>query len=147
MLYAQTESFVSAVHAQFPHDCHITSHGVLRLPIMLRDARRTLDTDVIMQDDVPPQHTSQENSDKQGTLAYSCLLPWAQHQFDWLMDSVLHQLSLQGWQLVMTHLLLPDGMPVTITTQEVPTFQLSSTHLKRTAYADSLDRCCPACNG
>ena len=92
-----------------------------------------------MQDDAPPQHTGREThsgqigkipADKQGTLAHSCLLPWAQHQFNWLMDPVLHQLSFQGWQLVMTHFLLSDGMPVTLTTQEVLTFQLTSTHLK-----------------
>lgn len=114
----------------FLHNLHTTvtsPHGVLNAYHV--DARRTLDTEGFMQDDVPPQHTSQGISGKQGTLAHSCLLPWAQHQLNWLMDSVLHQLSLQGWQLVMTHLLLPLGVPVTHTTQEVLNFWLRATFL------------------
>ena len=69
---------------------------------------------------------------KQGTLSSSCLLPWAQHQFDWLMDSVLHQLSLQGWQPIMTHLLHPYGVPAAYTSQKVQVLSilLSPTHLQ-----------------
>lgn len=66
---------------------------------------------------------------KQGTLGHSCLLPWAQHQFDWLMDSVFHQLGLQGWQPIMMHLLHLYGVPATCTSQKVLFIQLSPTHL------------------
>ena len=69
---------------------------------------------------------------KQETLSHSCLLPRAQHQFDWLINSVLHQLSLQGWQPFMTYLLHPYGVPATSTSQKVPSIQLSLTHLKIT---------------
>lgn len=70
------------------------------------------------------------SAQKQGTSGHSCLLPWAQHQFDWLMHSVLHQLSLQGWQPIMTYLLHPYGVSATCTSQKVLFIQLSLTHLK-----------------
>ena len=55
----------------------------------------------------------------------SCLLPEAQHQFDLLVGSVLQQLSLQGWQALASHLLLPSGVPATQSLQKVCIMQLN----------------------
>lgn len=48
----------------------------------------------------------------------SCLTPAAGHQFDLLMASVFHQLSVNGWHASALSTLFPTGVPATTGSQQ-----------------------------
>lgn len=79
------------------------------------------------QDDVlqTPSQEAQDGKASGKDAIHSRLLREAQHRFDFLVESVLQQLSIQGWQALATHLLLPSGVPAIQLSQQVGIIQLT----------------------